>query len=127
MKSSDVIVGIIFKGGRFLAEMRKQDEKIDPGIVCLPGGHVEREEDKEEAVVREMKEELNIDVKEMRFVKQDEWVASNGEKQKLFYYHILKYEGKPICKAAKRLLWIKDVKQLNTQVDRDAIKSVGGI
>ena len=67
MKTVDVVVGIIFKGKKFLIEKRKLNEKRDPGIVCLPGGHVELNESRKHALKREMKEELGIKVKKLKF------------------------------------------------------------
>jgi len=71
LEDVDVVVGIILNGKKFLVERRGLDEKIDPGIVCLPGGHVKINESKEEALKREMHEELGIKLqimKESRFV-----------------------------------------------------------
>ena len=85
MKSVDVVVGIIFHERKFLAEKRKKSDKIDPGIVSLPGGHVELGETRKAALIREMKEELSIEVKKTRFIKKSRWIASNGEKQNVYY------------------------------------------
>jgi len=74
----DVVVGIIFHESKFLAEKRKKSDKIDPGIVSLPGGHVELGETRKAALIREMKEELNIEVKKTRFIKK----KSLGRKQR---------------------------------------------
>lgn len=123
METVDVVVGIILKNNKFLVEKRKFNEKIDPGIVCLPGGHVESNETKEEALKREMKEELNIDVKKLKFLKKDFWIASNGERQNTYYYLILNYEGELLCKTAREINWIEDVNKLDIRIDRDAIKN----
>lgn len=48
----EVVVAIILSGNKFLAERRRLDETIDPGIVCLPAGHVEPNESLEEALKR---------------------------------------------------------------------------
>ena len=73
-----VVVGIIVKGNKFLVERRRWDEEIDPGIVCLPAGHVEPKESLESALKREMMEELGIKVNEFKFVCKNFYVASNG-------------------------------------------------
>lgn len=124
LKAVDVVVGIIFDKGKFLVERRKKDEDIDPGIICLPSGHVKRNETKEKALIREMKEELDIKVKKSEFFKKDFWIASNGENQNLYYYLILDYNGKPFCKTAKELLWSNKPEDLDTNVDRRAIEKV---
>ena len=124
MKNADIVIGIIFNGNKFLIEKRKQDEKLDPGLAMFPLGHVEKNETREEALKREMKEELNIKVKRMKFIKKDFWTASNGEKQNLYYYLISEYEGNPVCRAAKELIWTENVNELDTDVDRKVIEKL---
>jgi mutator protein MutT len=118
----DVVVGIIFHERKFLAEKRKKSDKIDPGIVSLPGGHVEPGESRKAALMREMKEELNIVVKKTRFVQKSRWVASNGERQNVYYYLILDYEGKPVKRTAQRILWIEEMEELDIDIDRLAVE-----
>jgi 8-oxo-dGTP diphosphatase len=122
MRTTDVVVGVVFDKGKFLAERRKTDERIDPGIICLPGGHVKSKETRESALVREMEEELNIEVKTLRFVKKSCWTASNGERQNVYYYLVLYYEGKPICRAAEEILWIENAEELDVEIDRQAVE-----
>ena len=124
MNTVDVVCSIIFKSNKFLVEKRKLDEKIDPGLACFPAGHVNKNETKEQALIREMKEELNIKVKKIKFVKKDFWIASNGEKQNLYYYLILDYDGEPRCSTAEELLWTENVEDLDTEVDRIVIKKI---
>jgi mutator protein MutT len=120
----DVVVGIILKNGRILAEKRKINKKVDPGIVGLLGGHVQQGETKEQALIREMKEELNINIKKFKFISKDFWIASNGEQQNLFYYLIEDFEGEPICNEAEELLWLERAKDFDTEVDRNIIKKL---
>jgi 8-oxo-dGTP diphosphatase len=118
----DVVVGVIFCGGRFFAERRKANENIDPGIVCLPGGHVEPKETRDGALVRELKEELGIEIKKLRFIKRSFWIASNGERQNVYYYLVLEYGGNPVCKEAEDILLIENVDELDVEIDRQAVK-----
>jgi 8-oxo-dGTP diphosphatase len=122
LKSIDVVVGIVFCKDKFLAEKRKANETIDPGIICLPGGHVEPKETRDCALMREMKEELNIGVKKQRFIKKSSWIASDGERQNVYYYLVLNYEGRPSCMAAEELLWVENVSELDIEIDRQAVK-----
>ena len=124
MKTVDVVVGIIFRDNKFLVERRKTDEKIDPGIICLPGGHVELNENKEDAFKREMKEELNIEVKKSVFLKKDFWIASNGERQNVYYYVVTSYEGDPTSKTAKEIIWVENTNELDILDDRNAIEKI---
>ena len=122
MQRVDVLVGIIFNERKCLAEKRKKSDKIDPGIVSLPGGHVEPGGTRKVALIREMKEELNIEVKKTRFIQKSRWVASNGERQNVYYYLILDYEGKPVRRTAQRILWIEEMEELDIDIDRQAVE-----
>jgi mutator protein MutT len=122
MQRVDVVVGIIFHERKFLAEKRKKSEKIDPGIVSLPGGHVELGETRKAALIREMREELSIEVNETRLIQKSRWVASNGERQNVYYYLILDYEGKPVRRTAQRILWIEEMEELDIDIDRLAVE-----
>ncbi|HML03547.1 MAG TPA: NUDIX domain-containing protein [Candidatus Bathyarchaeia archaeon] len=124
MKTVDVVVGIIFRDNKFLVERRKTDEKIDPGIVCLPGGHVEKNENRKDAFKREMREELSVEVKKSEFLKKDFWVASNGERQNVYYYMVTSYEGEPTSKTAKEIIWVGNTDELDALYDRNAIEKV---
>jgi 8-oxo-dGTP pyrophosphatase MutT (NUDIX family) len=121
LEDVDVVVGIILNGKRFLVERRGLDEKIDPGIVCLPGGHVKINESKEEALKREMLEELGIKVKVMNFVCKNFYVASNHERQNAYCFHVTDYEGKPVCKSAREIFWEDNIRNLSLDVDRKTI------
>ena len=122
LETVDVVVGIILNEGNFLAEKRKPNEPIDPGITCLPGGHVGLGETHEHALMREMKEELNIEVKKAKFIKRASWIASNGEKQNVHYYLILDYEGTPERRTAECVSWKRNTRELDIEIDRQAVK-----
>ncbi len=114
----DVVDGVVLDKGKFLAEKRKANERIDSGIVCLPGGHVEPKETRDSALMSEKKEELNAEVKKLKLIKRSSWVASNGERQNVHYCLVLAYEGKPICRAAEEILWLENTGELDIETDR---------
>jgi 8-oxo-dGTP pyrophosphatase MutT (NUDIX family) len=120
----DVVVGIVLNGDKFLVERRGLDEKIDPGIVCLLGGHVRKNESMEEALKRELREELGIKVKGLKFVCKNFYVASNGERQNAYCFLVTDYEGKPVCKSAKEIYWEDNVENLSLDVDKKTIKKL---
>ena len=121
MEDVDVVVGIILNGNKFLVERRSLDEKVDPGIVCLPGGHVKINESMEEALKRELREELDIEVKGSKFVCKNFYIASNGEKQNAYCFLVTDYEGKPVCKSAQEIFWEDKIENLSLEVDRKTI------
>jgi len=117
----DVVVGIILNGNKFLVERRRLDEELDPGIVCLFGGHVKINENKEEALKREMFEELGIKVKGLKFICKNFYIASNGERQNAYCFLVTDYEGKPVCKEAQEIFWEDNIENLSLEVDRKTI------
>jgi 8-oxo-dGTP diphosphatase len=121
LEDVDVVVGIILNGNKFLVERRRLDEKVDPGIVCLPGGHVKINESKEEALKRELLEELNIEVKGSKIVCKNFYIASNSEKQNAYCFLVTDYEGKPVCKSAQEIFWEDNIENLSLEVDRKTI------
>jgi 8-oxo-dGTP pyrophosphatase MutT (NUDIX family) len=120
----DVVVGVVLDGDRFLVERRGLDEKLDPGIVCLLGGHVRKNESREEALKRELREELGIKVKGLRFICKNFYVASNGERQNAYCFLVTEYEGKPVCKSAQEIYWEDNIENLSLEVDRKTIKKL---
>ncbi|MEM6778008.1 MAG: NUDIX domain-containing protein [Planctomycetota bacterium] len=59
------VIGIMLRGDRLLIIRRSMTVNA-PGKLCLPGGGIEDGETEPEALVREMREELNIDVEPVR-------------------------------------------------------------
>jgi 8-oxo-dGTP diphosphatase len=118
------VVGIIIRGNRFLVERRRLDDTIDPGIVCLPAGHVKTNERLEDALRREMMEELGIQVKEMKFVCKNFYVASNGERHHAYCYMVTDYKGEPVCKAAQEIFWVENIEKLSLEIDKETVKKM---
>ena len=52
-------VGVVVEDGKFLVIRRSLTVKA-PGLLCFPGGAIERGETPEQAVVRELEEELGL-------------------------------------------------------------------
>lgn len=75
MKKLNVVAAIIKKDNKILATQRGYGEF--EGLWEFPGGKIEEGETKEEALVREIKEELNADIKVDEFALDLEWQYPN--------------------------------------------------
>ena len=75
MKELYVVAAIIKKDNKILATQRGYGEF--EGLWEFPGGKIEEGETKEEALVREIKEELNADIKVDEFALDLEWQYPN--------------------------------------------------
>ncbi len=58
----NTVVAIFLNGGKLLMERRSGDRKVYAGFLMCPSGHVEVGETLEQALAREMQEELGIRV-----------------------------------------------------------------
>lgn len=56
------VVGVVYESNRFLVIRRSMKVRA-PGLLCFPGGHIEAGETFEEAILREMMEELSLPVR----------------------------------------------------------------
>ncbi|HEX8911870.1 MAG TPA: 8-oxo-dGTP diphosphatase MutT [Humisphaera sp.] len=63
MKRVEVVIGIVRDGERVLICRRRADNPVLPGYWEFPGGKVESGETREDALRRELSEELQIDVR----------------------------------------------------------------
>ena len=66
MKKIDVVCGILIQNEKCLIAKRKTGDSV--GKFEFPGGKVEKGETQKEALKRELKEELNIDVDQLHFL-----------------------------------------------------------
>ena len=66
MKEMDVVCGAIQIDEKFLIARRSKG--ADPGFWEFPGGKVEQNESREEALIRELKEELDVDVEVIQYL-----------------------------------------------------------
>ena len=89
---------IIFQDGKLLVFFRR---KIRDGIetiyYAIPGGHVEGEETCEETVIRELKEEMNLDIEIIDFLGKLE--IDNQEEN----YYFAKIVGGELCFGGEEL------------------------
>ncbi len=115
---------ILLIDGKTLVEKRHANKKTSPNAIIFPGGHVEANESKEEAIRREMQEELNITLpNETKMVFETDFGCE--EKQHITWFYATAYEGFLQKKEAKELIWIDTKKEtaLTHEISRTALKN----
>jgi 8-oxo-dGTP diphosphatase len=118
----DCVSAIIVQDKQFLVEKRGRDD-VDTGY-ALPGGHVETGENLLVALHREIMEELELEVQNQEYVWTGDHTASDGELQRIHYFHITKWKGNPIAREAEAISWINYPDMLTFEVDRKAIEKI---
>jgi mutator protein MutT len=94
----DIAAGLLYGQGRLLLGKRSARRTAYPGVWDLPGGHVEAGETAEQALVRELREELGVTPTEWR-----EWAvlaapAMGDESARLLRVHLFlvtQWDGEP--------------------------------
>jgi len=121
---AECVAGILIRGGSVLVEKRRADDKADPGLVMLPGGHVEPNESISEALKREMREELGIRIEKILPARIRYYTASNGERQRIHYFHVRNWNGKIESNEAETVYWESNVKNLSDETERKIVQQL---
>ncbi|GHV97138.1 7,8-dihydro-8-oxoguanine triphosphatase [Lactobacillus nasalidis] len=93
-----------------------------PGL-AFPGGHIERHESFHDSVVREVKEETNLDIVDPRLVGFKQFFDQQDRRYLVFFYRADKFSGTVRSSREGRLEWVKisdlPKRQLAYNFDRD--------
>jgi mutator protein MutT len=114
---------ILEKGGKILVEKRKSTKKTAPGCITFPAGHVEAGETREDALMREMEEELGIIPENIELVYIGDFECE--ENQRIFFYACKSYRGDIQKKEAEDLYWmpLSDAHILSHDISRKALEA----
>lgn len=105
MKTIHVVAAIIWQDGRFLAA-RRSGSRPGSGLWEFPGGKIEQNESQEQALVRELQEELGIIVQEFEFWKKEEHSYSDYIVV-LYFFHVRKFLNVPVLiEGHDALTWV---------------------
>ena len=82
----NVVGGIVVKDNKFLILKRKSDDFMG-GILEIPSGNMESGEDITTSIIREVKEETNLDVTSIKyFVNSFDYISGSGKKARQYNF-----------------------------------------
>jgi 8-oxo-dGTP diphosphatase len=102
----NVVGGIIVDENKILIAQRS-NQKDHPLKWEFPGGKIQENENPIEALKREIKEELSIDIKKSKFLLDYQYDYQDIKKIHLYFYKIDEYVGKVKNIEHNQLLWIQ--------------------
>ena len=94
---------MVYKGDMILVINRTKSDW--PGI-SFPGGHLEENETLEESVVREMKEETGLEIKNPKLCAIKEWDWGNGVRYLGLLYKTNDFKGELKSSNEGEVFWI---------------------
>lgn len=117
----EIVSLILERNGKVLVEKRKASKKTTPGCFIFPAGHVEEGETKEEALRREMEEELGIILGGLQLIHVENFNCE--EDQKISFYACDRYEGDIRNNEAEELIWLPPTEAhlLSHEISRNAL------
>jgi 8-oxo-dGTP pyrophosphatase MutT (NUDIX family) len=120
-RAAECVSGVLISDRSVLVEKRRADDDADPGLVLLPGGHVEVGESLDRALKREMREELGVRVEKVSPIRVRYYTASNGERQRIHYFRIKYWKGKIGSNEAETVYWESDISHLSDTIERNIV------
>jgi 8-oxo-dGTP diphosphatase len=100
-----VSAGIILRGGRILIGQRRKDGRHSLKWE-FPGGKVEHGESPQQALVRELAEELRIDAKVGIELARYEHEYATGSRVHLLFFVVDEFSGEPEALVFEQICWV---------------------
>lgn len=94
---------LLIEDDRILLEKRALTKESDPGLVAIPGGHIEKGESQEEALYREIEEELKVEALSSTYLCS--LYHPTTELQLIHYYVISSWHGDIEAIEADEVFW----------------------
>ncbi len=105
-----VTCGIIRKDNRILIAQRKPTSFFEANKWEFPGGKIEPDETPEQALIRELAEELGIDVEQACLAPACFASDMLGDRHLLLLLYVCrKWRGTPLARHASALRWVRPV------------------
>src|SRR5579875_3282397 len=100
-----VSAGIIYRDGRVLVGQRRRSDR-HPYKWEFPGGKVEHGETPQQALARELQEELQIEAKIGSELARYEHEYPGGSRVHLLFFAVPDYQGEPQGRVFQQICWI---------------------
>lgn len=107
---ADIVNGLLLRDGKVLIAHRSPQRRNYPNTWSFPGGHVEEGETLEQALRRELTEEIGIQAEVCSFLEQFIDAKTNPEKPVTFHFFAVEtWRGEPINIGQEhtQISWIK--------------------
>ena len=123
----ECIAFMLIRDDQLLVERRSVSKRVVPGVLSVPGGHLEKGEQPEGALLRELSEELGISASVVRDVCT--LLHRSEEFRKLHYFAVEAWAGEIEGTEADSLHWIglDEPGRLDLGVDRVALSEYLGV
>jgi 8-oxo-dGTP diphosphatase len=109
-RAAECVSGVLISDGAVLVEKRRAGGDADPRLIWLPGGHVEVGESLNQALKREIQEEIGIQVRRITPIRVIYYTASNGEAANTLSPR-QGVEGKITSNEAEAVYWESDISE----------------
>ncbi|PMH06336.1 NUDIX hydrolase [Vibrio splendidus] len=114
---------ILLNESRVLLEKRSEFKETDPGLITIPGGHIEHGENPIQALFRELDEELNIVPSDYKYLCS--LYHPTKELQLIHYFVVNQWEGEITAQEADSVAWYSlNTAKVGIAVDGVALKEV---
>lgn len=100
----ECVAFMLIQHGRVLLERRSLSKRLLPGALAIPGGHLEPGESPEDAVLRELDEELGLSPSTVVYVCT--LLHRAEEFRKLHYFAVEAWHGEMVLGEADALEWL---------------------
>lgn len=104
MHAHECVSFLLIDEDNILLEKRSMTKESDPGLIAIPGGHIEAGESQQEALVRELDEELTVTPLTSVYL-CSLYHPTTTELQLIHYYVIPSWTGEISAQEAEAVSW----------------------